>query len=49
METVFLGTALLGAIVFIARYLRKTLKKGESCQGCRTGASKCKTDFKLNG
>jgi hypothetical protein len=41
METIFLGAALLGAILFIARYLRNTFKEGKSCPSCRTGSSKC--------
>ena len=40
METILLGAALLGAILFIARNLKRKFK-GESCSSCRTGTSKC--------
>ena len=40
METLFLVAALLGAIVFIARNLKRKFK-GEPCSSCRTDASKC--------
>jgi hypothetical protein len=40
METLFLVAVMLGAIVFIARNLRRKFK-GKPCSSCQTGASKC--------
>lgn len=40
METILLGTVLLGSILLIARNLKRKFK-GESCSSCQTGASKC--------
>ncbi len=47
MGTVFLGAVLLGAILFMARYLKRKFK-GESCANCCTEAAKCKNELKGN-